>query len=266
MKQNLALENQSESTRNRETWSRPPLLFASNIAQQYGESKVLNNISLEVAAGETLVILGESGCGKTTLLRILAGLQEPDNGELWMEGRAVRDIKIRDRGIVYLDQEAMLFDHLNVFENVAFALRLAKCPQNEVRRLVDELLKQIQLEEHANKKGWQISGGQKQRVAFARAILAKPKVLLLDEPFCSLDSVNRAAMQLLFRRLRMQYAITAIFVTHDVKEAVELGDRFAFMANGRLRVYPDRLSFMNDESTGIPREIAFWQRAKEEMK
>jgi len=241
-----------------------PLLSACGISQAYGRIEVLNDVSFQLMPNETMVILGESGCGKTTLLRVLAGLQPASAGEVKLKNQLLSFKNTRNPGIVYLDQEAMLFEHLDVFENVGFALRLAKKPQLEVEQKVLEMLVAVGLEEHRAKRSWQLSGGQKQRVAFARAVLAHPQLLLLDEPFCSLDGRGRTSMQDLFLSLRTRFSMTCIFVTHDVKEALVVGDRFSHMSAGKLRLYHDRSEFMRDEATGIPEEMSFWQQTRSE--
>lgn len=242
-----------------------PLLRAAAVRHVYGSVEVLSDVSFDLYAGETLVILGESGCGKTTLLKIASGLLPPTGGEFTIGGRAIGDLPIKERGVIYLDQEALLFEHLNVFDNIAFSRRLKKSDEKETRSAVETLLKALDMESHASKRSWQLSGGQKQRVAFARAILANPRLLLLDEPFCSLDGRNRSTMQELFRDLRRRYAMTCLFVTHDLKEALIVGDRFAYLEAGRLTLFPDRQVFLRSCATGVPDELAFWKRIGEEL-
>lgn len=233
-------------------------LDVHDVGLNYGTTQILKSISLEVREGETVAILGESGCGKTSLLRIVAGLVECKSGSVLLNGNSINGLAPSQRGIVYLDQDPLMFEHLTVYENVAFALRVAKRPRVEIDSNVQQMLRAVQLEEHATKRSWQLSGGQKQRVAFARAILANPRVLLLDEPFCSLDSRSRSIMQQLFLNLRQQYAITCLFVTHDVKEALVIGHRFATMSDGTLKQYPTAQAFIEDESTGAAAERDFW--------
>ena len=235
------------------------ILCVHSLSNRFEKTHVLRNASLELFQGETLAVLGESGCGKTTLLRILAGLIPADSGIIELNGRSLAGVSARDRGIVYLDQEAMLFEHLTVYENIAFAMRLKGKPRSTIRSTVDEMLQATGLVDHASKRSWQLSGGQKQRVAFARAILSYPQILLLDEPFCSLDGRNRTSMQELFRDIGERYKLTALFVTHDLKEALLVGSRFALMSAGELKVYPSRRDFLCDVATGIPEEIEFWE-------
>ena len=235
-------------------------LDVNEVSLVYGETKILDKVSLQVNEGETVAILGESGCGKTSLLRIVAGLTECKTGSIRLNGVSMDGLAASQRGIVYLDQDALMFEHLNVYENIAFALRIAKRSSTEIDSKVQQMLRAVQLEDHATKRSWQLSGGQKQRVAFARAILANPRVLLLDEPFCSLDSRNRAIMQQLFLGLRQEFQITCLFVTHDVKEAIVVGDRFATMKSGTLKQYPNVQAFMQDETTGAAAEREFWLR------
>lgn len=235
------------------------IVDAQGILVRYGDTLVLDKVSLRVVTGSTLVILGNSGCGKTTLLKVLAGSIKPCEGSVLLDGQELQTVAVSKRGSIYLDQESLLFDHLDVYENVAFALRLRRLPEPEVDAQVRQMLSRISLAEHARKKSHQLSGGQKQRVAFARAILATPKVLLLDEPFGSLDERTRTMMQELYKELCGEFGITAVFVTHDVKEALLVGDAFGYMDHGKLHGYASREDFMNDPRTGVMQEILFWQ-------
>ncbi|WP_010586765.1 ABC transporter ATP-binding protein [Schlesneria paludicola] len=252
---------QASSASSANSAAHQPLMRVQNLSVRFGTQEILRSLSFDLMPGQTLVILGESGCGKTTLMRALAGLIPVTNGEIQVNSVSVARQGSRDRGIIYLDQEPLLFEHLNVTENIAFALRLRRMAAKKVADAVTLMLQEIDLCLHARKREWQLSGGQKQRVAFARAILAHPQLLLLDEPFCSLDSQSRNQMQQLFSRLSRQHSLTSIFVTHDVKEALVVGDCFARMTTGNLLIYPDRRSFMIDPATGIPAEIAFWQKS-----
>jgi len=239
------------------------MLRVNDVSAGFGPVQILRSVSVDVPAGETLVILGESGCGKTTLLRLLAGLLTLHEGEIWLDGTRISHLAPARRTVIYLDQEPLLFEHLSVRDNVGFAMRLRKRPTGEINAAVDEILAAIDLTGHAHKQEWQLSGGQKQRVAFARAVLARPQLLLLDEPFCSLDSKTRGQMQTLFHDLSGRFGLTSVFVTHDVKEALVVGSRFSRLSRGVLLPYADRQTFINDPATGVPTEIEFWRRSAE---
>lgn len=232
---------------------------ANNLTKSFSGAPVLRGVAFGVSAGQTLAILGRSGSGKTTLLKILAGLMDSDNGEVRLDGAVMDKIPPQARGIVYLYQEPLLFPHLTVFENVAFGLRIRKEPEPDIRQKTNEMLARLDLEQHATKKSDQLSGGQRQRVAFGRALIIHPEVLLLDEPFGNLDTETRAEMQQLFKKIATEAGITTLFVTHDLKEAALMGDRFALMENGQLRMFPDLESFVRDPGTGFRAEIEFWK-------
>lgn len=234
------------------------MLSIQHIHKAFQSHTVLDHVSVELPEGQVLAVLGRSGCGKTTLLKTIAGLLAPDAGSIKWAGESINEVPPREREMVYLFQEPLLFPHLSVFENIAYGLRVRKTPEAEVQNKVQSMLRELELQEHAQKKPGQLSGGQRQRVAFGRAIIFLPRVLLLDEPFASLDAQTRSAMQKLFLRLARKYGITALFVTHDVKEALLIGDRFAYMAAGQLTLYRSREAFMDDPATGVQEELAFW--------
>ncbi|MCK5041435.1 MAG: ABC transporter ATP-binding protein [Sphingomonadales bacterium] len=236
-----------------------PLLEVKNLSKAYGREQVLNGVSLTVAAGKTMAVLGQSGCGKTTLLKILAGLEGLDNGEVILNGQQITAAPPRGRGMVYLYQEALLFPHLNVFDNIAFGLKLKKMPDGEISYKVEEKLVALGLEQHAHKMPDQLSGGQRGRVNFGRALIIKPKMLLLDEPFGALDTSTRARMQNLFTDVAHAEGISTLFVTHDLKEALLMGDTFAHMEGGNLTSYASRDAFINAPETGVMTERDFWQ-------
>jgi ABC-type sugar transport system ATPase subunit len=238
---------------------RHPSLVVRDLIAGYGTQTVVAGTAFEVVAGATLVILGDSGCGKTTLLKAVAGLIPVRSGEIELESCRVEALPPGQREIVYLDQEPLLFEHLSVRDNIAFAPQLRGQAAADVDREVEEMFRAIDLVGHEHKRDSQLSGGQKQRVAFARAILARPRLLLLDEPFSNLDARARGQMQALFADLSRRFALTSIFVTHDVKEALIVGNQYARMSQGMLKIYPDRQAFISDDQTGIPSEIAFWQ-------
>ncbi|MEQ8704769.1 MAG: ABC transporter ATP-binding protein [Phaeodactylibacter sp.] len=234
------------------------MLEIKQISKQFRGEAVLRDLSFTLQQHEMLSILGRSGSGKTTLLKVLAGLEAADSGTVLLEGKDLSQKPANQRGIVYLYQEALLFPHLNVFENIAFGLRLRKVPEMEVRRKVGHLLERLQLPEQSTKMPEQLSGGQRQRVAFGRALVIEPQVLLLDEPFGALDTETRRSMQQLLKRVAKDLGLTAIFVTHDLKEAMLMGDRLGMMDGGQLKIYGNRAEFIADEQTGALEEARFW--------
>ena len=236
------------------------LLQATGISKRYGKEAVLLDLQFSLGAHEVLSVLGRSGSGKTTMLKILAGLETPDAGVVRLDGQVINQTPPNRRGIVYLYQEALLFPHLDVFENVAFGLRLQRIPDREIRTRVDEMLVELELSDQARKRPEQLSGGQRQRVSFGRALIINPRVLLLDEPFGALDTETRLTMQQFFLRIARRHRITAVFVTHDLREALLMGDRIGLMENGRLNIYPDKAAFIADAKTGVQREIEFWNK------
>jgi ABC-type sugar transport system ATPase subunit len=235
------------------------MLTVTSLAKSFGPTPVLNNISVELPAGEILAVLGRSGCGKTTLLKILAGLETPDTGDVLMDGASVLAVPPERRQVVYLYQEPLLFPHLNVFENVAFGLRIRHVDNATVTQQVGEMLADLELSDQANKQPNQLSGGQRQRVSFGRALIIRPRLLLLDEPFGNLDAQTRATMQELFGRVAKQYAMTALFVTHDTREALTVGTRFGYLDRGVMTTYAAVGDFVADPRTGVHTELAFWE-------
>ena len=233
-------------------------LNIENISKSYGSVNVLKNICLQVQANSTISILGKSGCGKSTLLKIIAGIEQEDAGQIILNEINITAKKTNARNIVYLFQEALLFPHLTVFENIAFGLRIRKEKNEVIKTKVQQLLHQLGIEAQADKMPEQISGGQKQRVAFVRALIINPPLLLLDEPFSNLDVETRGSMQTLYKSVAASYNITSLFVTHDLKESLIMGDKIAYMENGNLTVYNNRFDFKNDMKTGVKNEIDFW--------
>lgn len=233
-------------------------LQVKNLSKSFGREKVVKDLTFSLNVNRTLSVLGKSGCGKTTMLKILAGLIPPDEGKLYLDGREITEEKAEKRNAIYLYQEDLLFPHLNAFENIAFALRIRKVPEKVVRSKVTAMLRSLELEGQEHKMPDKLSGGQRQRISFGRAIIANPALLLLDEPFGSLDSVTRQKMQTLFKDLSAQYNITSIFVTHDLKEALLMGDKAGLMKQGTLKVYPTKEEFINDPQTGVQNELRFW--------
>lgn len=221
-------------------------IIASDISKHYGGQVVLSDLSLEVASGELFVLLGASGCGKTTLLKIIAGLTEADTGRILVNGREITGLPPERRNIVYLFQKPALFDFLNVRENIGFGLKMRGIGKEETRQRVDEALEQIGLPGYGDRKVSQLSGGQAQRVALARALVVRPDVLLLDEPLSSLDASLRDEMRALIRQVNRASSTTMIMVTHDQMEAAVLGDRIGVMIGGKLEQIAEPRTLFNN--------------------
>lgn len=213
------------------------------ISKHFKKSRVLEDISFDVAEGESLVLLGASGSGKTTILRIIAGLEQPDSGYVILHGKDVTDLPARERGVGVIFQAYALFPRMTVEKNIAYGLKIRHRPRKERKETVDNLIKLVQLEEHRKKYPWQLSGGQQQRVAIARTLAYKPQVLLFDEPFGALDAQTRVHLRREIRALLRQVKVPSIFITHDQEEALELGDRIAVLNQGHL------------EQVGTPDEV-----------
>ena len=235
------------------------MLKVVNISKSYGSTKVLRHCNLSLEKGAVLSILGRSGCGKTTMLKILAGLLDPDSGEIWLDGHAIHQKTARERGFLYIYQEPMLFPHLNVWQNIAFGLKVRGIREAEARTQAGRLIEELELSGLDERMPDELSGGQKQRVAFGRALILSPAVLLLDEPFGNLDAVTRAGMQTLFRSTANRHGTTSIFVTHDIREALTVGDRFAIMDAGEIFYFHEKRAFLADPRSGAGEERLFWQ-------
>src|SRR3989440_9161223 len=204
------------------------------ISKRFKKSRVLEDISFDVAEGESLVLLGASGSGKTTILRIMAGLEQPDSGRVILHGKDVTDLPARERGVGVIFQAYALFPRMTVEKNIGFGLKIRRVSRKERKETVNRLLKLVQLEEHLKKYPWQLSGGQQQRVAIARTLAYQPQVLLFDEPFGALDAQTRVKLRREIRSLLKQVKVPSVFITHDQEEALELGDRIAVLNNGHL--------------------------------
>jgi spermidine/putrescine transport system ATP-binding protein len=204
------------------------------VSKRYGDILAVDGICLAVKRGEFLTLLGPSGCGKTTVLRLLAGFETPSAGEILLEGRSMTGVPPERRAINTVFQSYALFPHMNVFDNVAFGLRMRGVGAREIRRRVEEALQLVHMEEFAARMVDRLSGGQQQRVAIARAVVNKPVVLLLDEPLSALDYRLRRRMQLELKHLQRSLGITFILVTHDQEEAFSMSDRVAVMNQGRV--------------------------------
>jgi sulfate transport system ATP-binding protein len=205
-----------------------------SISKRFKKTSVLEDISFDVSEGESLVLLGASGSGKTTILRIIAGLEQPDSGYVILHDKDVTDLPARERGVGVIFQSYALFPRMTVEKNIAYGLKIRRRSRKERRETVDRLIKLVQLEQHRKKYPWQLSGGQQQRVAIARTLAYEPQVLLFDEPFGALDAQTRVHLRREIRALLRQVKVPAIFITHDQEEALELGDRIAVLNNGKL--------------------------------
>ncbi len=221
----------------------PYILELLNLNKSYDDHSVIDGISLQVGLGEFLTLLGPSGCGKTTTLRLLAGFEQPDEGEIRMEEKDITHLPAYKRDVNTVFQSYALFPHMNVFDNIAFGLKMKKVLKSELQQRVADMLSVVQMSEYAKRKPEQLSGGQKQRVAIARALVNQPKILLLDEPLGALDLKLRKQMQGELKHLQQKLGITFIYVTHDQEEALTMSDRIAAMNQGRI------------EQIGTPEEI-----------
>ncbi|HEX8745327.1 MAG TPA: TOBE-like domain-containing protein [Thermoleophilaceae bacterium] len=215
----------------------------SGIHKSFNGHVALKDVSVLVPEGSLTAILGPSGGGKSTLLRVIAGLEEPDAGQVLINGRDVTRDPAQERGIGFVFQHYAAFKHMTVRDNVAFGLRIRKRPKADVRRRVDELLELVQLETYAERYPAQLSGGQRQRMALARALAIEPRVLLLDEPFGALDARVRKELRAWLKRLQADVGVTTVFVTHDQEEAMDLADQIVLVHEGRV------------EQAGTPHEL-----------
>lgn len=213
----------------------PVLLQLTGIKKIYDQTEVLTDINLDIKHGEFLTLLGPSGCGKTTLLRLIAGFEQPNAGAIYLDGAQMAGLSADKRPVNTVFQQYALFPHMTVAQNVAYGLKLKKVPKDEIQTRVRDMLAMVQLEHLANRKPQDLSGGQQQRVAIARAVINRPKLLLLDEPLSALDHKLRLQMQSELKRLQRELGITFVFVTHDQEEALSMSDRIAVMKDGRFQ-------------------------------
>ena len=204
------------------------------VTKQFGAHRALRGIDLDIASGECLVLLGPSGCGKTTLLRLLAGLETPDSGRIFVGDRDVSDVDPADRDVAMVFQNYALYPHMTVYENVAFPLRARKVQPGEIEARVKAAIARMELGEVTGRRPAQLSGGQQQRVALARAIVRSPAVYLMDEPLSNLDAQLRLHTRTELRRLQQELKTTTVYVTHDQSEAMTLGDRIALLRDGTI--------------------------------
>ena len=215
----------------------------ANVVKSFGAVAVLKDVSLEIPSGSLTALLGPSGGGKTTLLRVIAGLEQPDEGRIEIDGIEATALPPQRRGVGFVFQHYAAFKHMTVEKNVAFGLSIRKRPKDEVKARVRELLELVHLENFADRYPAQLSGGQRQRMALARALAVEPKVLLLDEPFGALDAQVRKELRAWLRRLHDEVHVTTVFVTHDQEEAMEVADDIVVVADGEVKQVgsPDEL-------------------------
>ncbi|SMB98185.1 putative spermidine/putrescine transport system ATP-binding protein [Thermanaeromonas toyohensis ToBE] len=221
-----------------------------NINKSFGSLQVLRNFTLDVREGEFVSLLGPSGCGKTTVLRIIAGFEQPEEGTVLINGKDVSKIPPEKRNIGLVFQNYALFPNMNVWRNIAFPMIIARKPRSEIERKIKQLLSMVKLEEKGHRYIWQLSGGERQRVALARALAREPKVLLLDEPLSALDAKIREELRLEIRRIQRELGITTIYVSHDQEEVLAISDRVVVMQNGVI------------QQVGSPSEIYFMPKTR----
>ena len=218
-------------------------IVVENVSKNFGDFVALDNVSLEVPSGSLTALLGPSGGGKSTLLRVIAGLEQPDSGVVVLDGQDLTASPARERGVGFVFQHYAAFKHMTVRDNVAYGLKIRKRPKEECRQRVEELLRLVHLDGFADRYPAQLSGGQRQRMALARALAVEPKVMLLDEPFGALDATVRKELRAWLRRLHDEVHVTTIFVTHDQEEAMEVAEQIVVLNQGRI------------EQEGAPREL-----------
>lgn len=218
-------------------------ILIENLTKNFGETIILDHLNLEIKTGKLTALLGPSGSGKSTLLRLIAGLEKPSSGQIWLTGKNTKFLSIQERQIGFVFQNYALFNHLTVFQNIAYGLKIQKLRNYQIENRVQELLQLIQLEDFSNRYPNQLSGGQKQRVALARALAIEPKVLLLDEPFGALDIQVRKDLRNWLKKLHEEVSVTTLFVTHDQQEAMELAHEIIILKKGKV------------EQSGSPQEL-----------
>ncbi|MFB2921737.1 MULTISPECIES: sulfate/molybdate ABC transporter ATP-binding protein [Aerosakkonema] len=218
-------------------------IVVENVSKHFGSFQAVDQVNLEVKSGTLVALLGPSGSGKSTLLRLIAGLEKPDSGRIWITGKDATHTSVQERQIGFVFQHYALFKHMTVRQNIAFGLEIRKMPKSQIEERVQELLELIQLNSLGDRYPSQLSGGQRQRVALARALAVQPQVLLLDEPFGALDAKVRKDLRAWLRRLHDEVHVTTVFVTHDQEEAMEVADEIVITNKGKI------------EQVGTPAEI-----------
>ena len=222
------------------------IIALKNISVEFDGEKVLDDLNLSIRDGEFVTLLGSSGCGKTTTLRLIAGFLEPDSGEVFFDGKSMNGVPPYKREVNTIFQRYALFPHYNVYENIAYGLRVRKVPEKQIREQVTEMLRLVNLQGFEKRNVSRLSGGQQQRVAIARALVLKPKVLLLDEPLAALDLKLRKDMQQELKNIQKQLGITFIFVTHDQEEALSMSDTVVVMNEGKVQQIGTPIDIYNE--------------------
>ena len=213
---------------------RKVIVKLENFSKSYGEKEVIKNVNLDVYEGEFITLLGSSGCGKTTILRSISGLDEPTKGTVYIDGEDVTHVEARKRQVNTIFQNYALFPLMNVYDNVAFGLRMKKIPEDEIAKRVNKMIKLVHLEGYEERLPKELSGGEQQRVSIIRGLINNPKVLLLDEPLSALDLKLRKKMQIELKQLQRKLGTTFIYVTHDQDEALSMSDRIVVIRNGNI--------------------------------
>ena len=227
-----------------------PIISLEGVEKRFGSNLVVKKMNLEIAEGEFLTLLGPSGCGKTTTLRMIAGFESPDEGEIYLGDEAINSLTPNKRDTAMVFQSYALLPHYNVFDNVAYGLKIRKVPKEEIRERVLNILKLVEMDGMESRMTNQLSGGQQQRVALARALVIEPSVLLFDEPLSNLDAKLRVTMRTEIRKIQQKVGITAIYVTHDQSEAMSISDKIIIMSKGKV------------EQIGTPREIYYHPKSR----
>ncbi len=222
------------------------IIDLKNITVSFDDEVILDGINLHIFDKEFITLLGPSGCGKTTTLRIIAGFLNPDSGDVLFEGKKINGVPAYKRQVNTIFQRYALFPHLNVYDNIAFGLRVKKIPEKEIEKQVEEMLKLVNLTGYEKRNIDKLSGGQQQRVAIARAVINKPKVLLLDEPLAALDLKLRKDMQIELKKIQQSLGITFVFVTHDQEEALAMSDTVVVMNNGKIQQIGSPIDIYNE--------------------
>jgi len=212
-------------------------IVIKNLVKRFGKTTAVNNLNLEVKDGEFVVLLGPSGCGKTTILRCIAGLETPDEQEIWIGDTLVNDLSPRERNVAMVFQTYALYPHMTVYDNLAFPLKMKKVPRQEIDAKVRKVAQLLDIKELLDRKPTQLSGGQQQRVALGAAMVREPKVFLMDEPLSNIDAKLRVYMRAEIKKLQKDLGVTTIYVTHDQIEAMTMADRVALIDEGTLQQY-----------------------------